>query len=161
MKKKQVFGYIARFSLVHVLTYIAAGMTFMFLQNYASVFATSDLFANFRPIDSPIVRAGPLLQFLRGGFFAAILYPFYQKIMESKRGWLMLFSVLWGFTLIGSVTAAAGSIEGMIYTNATLAEHLIGIPEVTIQMLLFSVLFFLWERKVYNKRNSKDLNVRQ
>jgi hypothetical protein len=160
MKKKEIFGYIARFSLVHVLTYIAAGVAFMYLQNYAGVFATSKHFANFRPTDSPIVRAAPLLQFLRGSFFAAILYPFYQKIIGSKHGWLMLFAVLWGFTLLGAVSATASSIEGMIYTNATLAEHLLGIPEVTIQMLLFSVLFFLWERKVYKKRNSKGLNTK-
>ncbi len=156
MKKKEVLGYVLRFALVHVLTYTAIGILFMCLQNYAGVFATSKHFANYRPTDSPIVRAAPLLQFLRGSFFALILSPFYQRIVESKRGWLMLFGVLWGFTLIGSVSAAAGSIEGMIYTNATLAEHLIGTPEVTVQMLLFSVLFFLWERKVHNKRINRE-----
>ena len=148
MFKGKILGYVGRFSLVHVITYVIVGLTFMKLQNYTSVFTSSHQFANFRSLDSSIVRASALFQFLRGSFFALLLYPFYNTIVNSKRGWLILFGVLWGFTLIGAVSATPGSIEGLIYTKTTLSEHLIGIPEVTIQMLAFSWLFFLWERKV-------------
>jgi hypothetical protein len=52
---------------------------------------------------------------------------------------------MWGLTLIGAVNAGGGSIEGLIYTKTSLASHLIGIPEVTLQMLTFSWLFVTWE----------------
>lgn len=150
--KSRISGYVGRFSLVHVITYVIAGLIFMKLQNYSSAFTSSHQFANFRSLDSPIVQASALFQFLRGSFFALLLYPFYNTIVNSKRGWLILFGVLWGFTLIGSVSATPGSIEGLIYTNTSLSEHLIGMPEVTIQMLAFSWLFFIWERKVSSNR---------
>jgi hypothetical protein len=143
---------VGRFSVVHVLTYVIAGLIFMKLQNYGDVFSKSEIFANFRPLDSPIVRAAALIQFLRGGFFAILLYPFYDTIIKNKRGWLILFSVLWGFTFIGSVSATPGSIEGLIYTKTPLVEHLVGVPEVTIQMLAFSWIFFIWERQVNRNR---------
>jgi hypothetical protein len=156
MTKKKLLGYVGRFSLVHVITYVIIGMIFMKLQNYTSVFKTSAQFANYRPTNSPIVRATALIEILRGSFFALILYPFYNTIVKSKHGWLMLFGVLYGLTLIGSVAATPGSIEGFIYTKTTLSEHLIGIPEVTVQMLAFSWLFFIWERKVNRNRNKID-----
>jgi hypothetical protein len=108
-----------------------------------------------------IQRQGPLLKnILRGSFFAILLYPFYDTIIKSKYGWLMLFGVLWGFTFVGSVSATPGSIEGLIYTKTPLAEHLIGIPEVTVQMLAFSWLFFIWERKV-NRNQIKLMKNKQ
>lgn len=152
--KDNIFGYVVRFSVIHVLTYVIAGLIFMKLQNYSQVFSESELFMNYRSLDSPIVRAAALFQFLRGSLFALLLYPFYDIIIESKYGWLMLFGVLWGFTFIGSVSATPGSIEGFIYTNIPLSEHLIGVPEVTTQMLAFSWLFNRYERKVIAKRTS-------
>ena len=103
MFKGKILGYVGRFSLVHVITYVIVGLTFMKLQNYTSVFTSSHQFANFRSLDSSIVRASALFQFLRGSFFALLLYPFYNTIVNSKRGWLILFGVLWGFTLIREV----------------------------------------------------------
>lgn len=143
----RIWGYIGRFSLIHVITYVIAGIIFMKLQNYSGAFSSSEKFTSFRPLDSPIVRASALFQFLRGSLFAVLLYPFYDTIINSKYGWVMLFGILWGFTFIGAVSASPGSIEGLIYTEIPLTEHLVGIPEVTIQMLAFSWLFFKWERK--------------
>lgn len=151
MSKPKILGYIGRFSLIHVITYVIAGLVFMNLQNYAGAFESSELFTDFRPLDSPIVRAAALFQFIRGGFFALLLWPFYDTIVNSKRGWLILFGVLWGFTLIGAVSATPGSIEGFIYTEIPLSEHLIGLPEVTVQMLAFSYLFYKWESRVYSR----------
>ena len=151
----KIWGYVGRFSLVHTVTYVLVGVLFYYLQDYKSAFEHMQAFSNFRPIDSPIVRAGPLIQFLRGGLFAFILYPFYDVIVRGKRGWLKLFWVLWGLTLIGSVAATAGSIEGIIYTKVSLRDHLIGFPEVTFQMLIFSWLFVTWERKVDGKRETR------
>lgn len=157
MSKGKILGYIGRFTTIHVITYVIAGIIFMNLQNYAGAFESSEQFANFRPLDSPIVRASALFQFLRGGFFALLLYPFYSTIVNNKYGWLMLFGVLWGFTFIGAVSATPGSIEGLIYTETPLSEHLIGVPEVTVQMLAFSYLFYIWERRVYKKRIASSI----
>mgnify|MGYP000084753845 CR=1 FL=1 len=152
---KKLLGYIGRFTLLHVITYTVAGVIFMNLFNYAEVFQTSEVFAHFRSIESPIMQAVPFLQIIRGAIFALILYPFYEVIVNHKRGWLILFSVLWGLTYLGSVEATLGSIEGMIYTKASLAEHLVGTPEVTIQMLVFAWLFVKWEKRSLKKRQKK------
>ena len=154
--KKKLLGYVGRFTLLHVITYTVAGVIFMNVFNYAEVFETSQVFAHFRSIDSPIMQAAPFLQIIRGAFFALILYPFYEVIVNHKRGWLVLFGVLWGLTYIGSVEATLGSIEGLIYTKATLAEHFVGTPEVTIQMLVFSWLFVKWEKRSIKKREDKS-----
>lgn len=151
---RNTLGYIGRFALTHVLTYVIVGIIFMKVQDYQGVFSKSEIFSNYRSLESPIVKAAALFQFLRGSLFALILYPFYNTIIKNKRGWLILFSILWGFTFIGSVSATPGSIEGLIYTMTPLSEHLIGMPEVTFQMLTFSWLFFTWERKS-NEKNSK------
>lgn len=144
---KRFVYFTIRFILVHVITYIFIGVIFMNLQNYASAFITIEAFADFRSLDSTIVRLAPLFQILRGAFFAFILYPFYNNIIKSDYAWLKLFFLIWGFSLIGSVAPIPGSIEGMIYTRMSLAEHLIGIPEVTVQIFVFSWFFVKWENR--------------
>lgn len=151
--KGKIWGYVGRFTLTHVITYVVCGIIFMKLRDYEHALATMETYSNFRPMASSIVQASALFQILRGGFFALLLYPFYDTIVKSKHGWLMLFGVLWGFTLIGAVSAPPGSIEGLIYTNISLKEHLLWVPEVTVQMMAFSWLFFKWEQKVNRNRN--------
>lgn len=148
LKPSKRFVYFTiRFILVHVMTYIFIGVIFMNLQNYASAFITMEEFSNFRSLDSTIVRLAPVFQIFRGAFFAFILYPFYKTIIKSDYAWIKLFFLIWGFSLIGSVAPIPGSIEGMIYTKISLAEHLIGIPEVTVQIFVFSWFFVKWENR--------------
>ncbi|WP_207644674.1 hypothetical protein [Caloranaerobacter ferrireducens] len=130
----------------------------MNIMRYREHFNSSAVYSNFRSLDSPIVRAAALIQILRGAFLALVLFPFYKVIIDSKRGWLKLFGVLWGLTLIGAVAATPGSIEGLIYTKTPLIEHLLGLPEVTVQMLVFSWLFFTWERRVKANRSKEDIH---
>lgn len=144
---KRFVYFTIRFILVHVLTYIFIGVIFMNLQNYASAFITMEQFSNFRSLDSTIVRLAPIFQIFRGSFFAFILYPFYSVIIKSNYAWIKLFLLIWGFSLIGSVAPIPGSIEGMIYTKMSLAEHLIGIPEITVQIFVFSWFFVKWENR--------------
>lgn len=154
-KQKQnntFFGCLKRFSFSHVVTYLVCGLIFMNLFGYENEFLSNEHFAHFRPLNSPIVQAAVLFQFIRGGLFAAVLYPFRDKIIESKYGWLMLFGVIWGLTCIGAVNTAPGSIEGFIYTEVDLKTHLIGMPEVISQALSFSVLYWLWERRAVVRR---------
>jgi hypothetical protein len=102
---KILYNFEKHQNTVYTITGVITGLIFIKMQNYGVIFSKSEVFANFRPLDSPIVRS-----------------------------------------------ATPGSIEGLIYTNTPLAEHLIGVPEVTIQMLAFSWLFFIWERKVIRNR---------
>ena len=146
-KHKVFYGYLKRFTITHVVTYLVCGLIFMNLMGYAQAFKENEYFVHFRPLNSPIVRAGILFQFLRGGLFAFILYPFRKIVVKSRYGWLMLFGVIWGMTSIGAVNASPGSIEGLIYTEVSIKEHLIGLPEVIVQAISFSILFWLWERK--------------
>jgi hypothetical protein len=155
-KNKTFYGYLKRFTCTHVITYLVCGLLFMNLMGYEREFVSNENFAHFRPLDSPIVRAAMLFQFIRGGMFALILYPFREKIIESRLGWLMLFGVIWGLTCIGAVNTAPGSIEGLIYTDVSLKTHLIGMPEVIFQAISFSILFWLWERRVKVKFIKKE-----
>lgn len=148
LKPSKRFVYFTiRFILVHVITYIFIGVVFMNLQNYASAFISMEEFSNFRSLNSTIVRMAPVFQIFRGAFFAFILYPFYNTLIKSDYAWVKLFFLIWGFSLIGSVAPIPGSIEGMIYTKISLAEHLIGIPEVTVQIFVFSWFFVKWENR--------------
>ena len=163
-KHKFFYGYLKRFTLIHLLTYLVCGVIFMNLMGYQKEFLNNENFARFRSLDSPIVQASVLFQFLRGVMFAIILYPFREKITKSKFGWLMLFGVLWGMTCLGAVNATSGSIEGLIYTDVSLKAHLIGMPEVITQAAGFSVLFWLWERRATKKRElaekmAKEKNI--
>lgn len=150
-KNKVFYGYIKRFTITHAVTYLVFGLIFMNLMEYEKEFSQNVYFIHFRPLSSPIVQAAVLFQFLRGGLFALILYPFRERIINSKYGWLMLFGVVWGMTSIGAVNASPGSIEGLIYTDVSLKAHVIGMPEVISQGLGFSVLFWLWERRADSK----------
>jgi hypothetical protein len=148
LKPTKKFVYFTiRFILVHVISYIFIGVIFMNFQNYASAFITMEQFSNFRSLDSTIVQLAPVFQIFRGAFFAFILYPFYNMIIKSDYAWVKLFFLIWGFSLIGSVAPIPGSIEGMIYTKMSLAEHLIGLPEVTVQIFVFSWFFVKWENR--------------
>ncbi|MGC4118835.1 MAG: hypothetical protein QM765_30585 [Myxococcales bacterium] len=143
----RLIGYLVRFTLTHVVTYLVFGLTFMFLAKYREHWGSDEMRGLMRPLDSPIVQAAVLFQFGRGAFLGLVIYPCHDVVVRSPRGWLKLWALLWGLTLIGSVTTAGGSIEGLIYTQLSLKSHLIGIPEVTLQMLGFSWLFVAWERR--------------
>ncbi|MTI66970.1 MAG: hypothetical protein FH753_10265 [Firmicutes bacterium] len=136
---KRLLGYIKRFTIVHVITYILAGVIFMNLQDYENAFATLQDFEHFRSLSSPIVKATGFFQIIRGIFIALVLYPFYDSIIRSKNGWLKLFGVLWGLTFLVSVKSSKNLMIGSL--------------EVTIQMIIFSWLFFIWERKAYKINN--------
>ncbi|MGM0548716.1 MAG: hypothetical protein ACQER0_05525 [Bacillota bacterium] len=144
---KKLVYFTIRFILVYVLTYIFIGVIFMNFENYASAFIQIEEFSNFRDPAAKIIQWAPFFQIFRAAFFAFILYPFYQIIIKSDYNWLKLFCLIWGFSLVGSVAPIPGSIEGFIYTDLSLTEHLIRIPEVTIQIFVFSWFFAKWENR--------------
>ncbi|MDD5492319.1 MAG: hypothetical protein PHV60_06540, partial [bacterium] len=83
-------------------------------------------------------------QIIRGLLLATAIYPFRAVILESRYGWLKLFWLMFVLTGIGAVITGPGSIEGFLYTRFAY-NPLIGLPEITLQMLVFSWLF--WKRQ--------------
>lgn len=147
MEKKlnrRLWGFLGRFSLVYAITYTVIGLAFLIFQG---ALPASDRVALdfFQPYQQP----GPMIiveQLFRGGVMALILYPFYETILSDNNGWLYLIAVLWGLALLGSVEPVPGSIEGLIYTKTTLAEHFVVLAAGALQILIFSWLFLFWER---------------
>lgn len=150
MNKSRLKGYLFRFAVVHTLIYIITGLIFQNYLNYDPQFTSSVLYNNFREVDSFIIRFAPVFQLVRGIFIGLIIYPVYGSIVKSKYSWLKLFALLWGLTLIGAVAATPGSIEGFIYTKIPIIEHLVSLPEVTLQAFLFSIIFIKWDKKNIN-----------
>lgn len=152
---KSVSGFLVRFTVTHVVTYTLVGIAFLWLLPYKE-FLLQNTGLAWRPLDSPIVQAAPLFQILRGAFLALIIYPFRGVLVRVQGGWVKLFFLLWGLAVLGAVNAGSGSIEGLIYTQAPLSAHLLWIPEVTVQMALFSWLFVRWEGRKTQREVTPD-----
>lgn len=150
-KREWGWGYFVRFTLLHVLTYTVIGVIFYQLQDYEKAFQVQEYFELFRPTDHPLVMYSMFIQILRGAILAMLIYPFYNIIMKWKQGWLLLFTVLFGLTVLGSLVFIPDFVAS--FTNApfiqVVLENIIGLPEITIQILVFSWLFIGWEKKSY------------
>lgn len=159
MKNSNFIKFSMRFTLVHTATYLVFGVLFMLISGYFDYFQKDPLFNQvMRGSDELIVRMAVLIQLFRGFLIALAVYPFRVIILESKKGFLKLFLLLFLLTSICSVITGPGSIEGFIYTKFKF-DPLIGVPEITIQMFVFSYLFCLWERRT--KKNFKDNAVKE
>lgn len=68
---------------------------------------------------------------------------FFQKPGGGKR----LFITLWGMTFLAAVNIVPWVVQDLLMGNNPLTELLIGPPEVTVQMLLFSLLLYIWHKR--------------
>lgn len=150
--KKDFLSYVGRFTLIHIITYTVITILFSIFQGLlpSSGRVALEFFEPFRPFSFMTV----LLQIVRGGILALILYPFYDIIVRGKQGWKVLFGAVWGLALLGSVDPIPGSIEGMIYTETTFVEHVMVLIAGAIQVLLFCWIFLRWEIQSNIKKNS-------
>jgi len=143
------WGFLGRVIVTQFLTYFFMGVLTVWagVHIYAYYAANPDpLFTALqRPIDSPLVMAGPLFQILRAAIFAVALYPFRTIFLEKKWGVIYLWGLFLALAIIAPAGEAPGSIEGVIYTNLPTMFHLIYLPEIVIQTLAFSWLLITWE----------------
>lgn len=139
--------FLWRVASVHTLAYFAAGVLALAVMAYGERFSSGTMAGLMRPLDSPWVALGPALQLLRGVIIALVLYPFREIILRSHDGWIKLWLLIVGLSYISSIGPTFGSFEGYIYTKATLAEHLLGVPEMLVYTLLFSWGLCAWYRK--------------
>ena len=143
--------YVGRFSVLYPLVYLVAGMAFMQLQDYETVLATREAFELYRPLDDPMVAAAIPIQVFRGGLMALLIAPFYDTFVHRKRGWFLLFGLLWGLTFLGSPHAILGLTSDLV-SSGDVGEILFGTAEVTAQLGVFAVLFWRWERRARDRR---------
>jgi len=138
---------------LHMLTYFLVGLAAFLVFDYRQAFETTELRYLMRPTTSPWVAAGPALQIFRGILFAVILYPLAAYILSRKDSVLLLWSLFIGFAILGTAGPSPGSLEGILYTKLPISLHLMGLPEVILQTLLFSAGLVLWCRKPARWKN--------
>ena len=145
--KKPILHFTCKFTVVHAVTYLVFGILFMLMSDYFDVFDKDPILsAVMKPADALSVRLAAPAQVIRGTLLALAIYPFRSVILEKKYGWLKLFWLMYILTSIGAVITGPGSIEGFLYTKFDY-NPLIGVPEITLQMLAFSWLFCKWHGK--------------
>ena len=66
------------------------------------------------------------------------------SFLHQKYGWVKLWLLMVGLSVLSTAAAATGSIEGFIYTNIPIAEQIIGYIEVVPQIGLFAFLVCQW-----------------
>jgi hypothetical protein len=131
---------------VHTVTYSLVGFLAFTVLDYGRLFAQPHMKVVMRQTDDPWVMAGPLLQPVRGLLFALAFYPLRGVLFGRKDGWLVLWLELIILGILSPFGASPGSVEGMIYTIWPVRSHVIGLPEVLLQSLLFSVVLCYWVR---------------
>ena len=132
--------YVIRVTVYHIITYIVAGIVFSSLFNYQELFQLGNTAYFMRPVDSSSSLIGPAFQIVRGILFGLICLLFRPYIKEDKLGYLKLFLILLVIGIINTPGPAPGSIEGWIYTQLPWQIHVFGLPEVVVQVFVFSYL---------------------
>ena len=136
-----------RITSSHMITYFIMGIIAASILNYKEAFETPPLSYIMKPVDSSWVAVGPILQIFRGLVFSMALWFFKDNFLYKKYGWLKLWGLIVGLSILSTTAAAPGSIEGFIYTKIPVASQLKGYVEVLPQTLLFSLLVFYWYQK--------------
>jgi hypothetical protein len=144
---KTFLGFALRVIVAHTLTYFIFGMIMSNVFDYGEVFKREIIRDYMLPMDQHNVLGGPYMQPLRGLIFAIGLWPLRSLLVEKKRGWLILWGLLVTIGILSTPAASPGSIEGMLYTKLPMWYHLMGLPEIMLQTLVFSIWLVWWEHQ--------------
>jgi len=144
---KEFGTFFWRITSAHIITYFLAGLFAYQLLNYQELFETLPFSAFMKPMSSWSVAAGPGLQLIRGLIFSVALWTFREVFLNTKYGWLKLWGLLVGLSILSTTAAAPGSVEGFIYTTIPINKHIVGYLEVMPQTLLFSLIVYYWYKK--------------
>lgn len=131
----------------HMITYFIMGIIAASVLNYKEMFENPPFSYLMKPINSPWVAIGPILQVFRGLVFSVVLWIFRDIILFKKNGWLKLWGLIVGLSVLSTTGPTPGSIEGLIYTKIPILSQLKGYIEVLPQTLFFSLLVFFWYEK--------------
>lgn len=148
--------FLRRFTLLHVSTYWIVGILFYQLSGYQEALATMEVFSLWRPLENMVM---PFMiffgQFIRGTALAALLMPFQHRFFRQAKGGVVLFTTLWGMTFLGAVNIVPWVVQDFLIGGAPYEELLVGPPEVTVQILLFTVGLYLWQRRTISAAGFK------
>lgn len=147
MKKDSFGSFTWKVISLHMITYMIAGIIFSNLFSYEQLYKTGVLSKLMIDFSSPWIVIGPSLQLIRGFLFSLVLWPFYDFIFSRPKGWTLIWLLFIGLAILGTTGPSPGSLEGIVYTQLSLKEHLIGLPEVLLQTLAFSFLLYHWCNK--------------
>jgi hypothetical protein len=151
MKEFGIFFW--RITSSHLITYFLAGIYAYNLLHYQDLFETPPFSYFMKPMSSLAVAAGPALQVIRGLIFTIVLWVFREVFLNTKYGWLKLWGLLLGLSILSTTAAAPGSVEGFIYTTIPVREQIVGYLEVMPQTLLFSLMVYYWYKKPHKAWN--------
>ena len=143
MTRRAFAFFTSRTIIVHIATYVVAGMLAYFIQ-WGGVYGGPSMQTYMKP-PSEFGQWVIPSQILRGFILAVALYPFLGRILEMKRwGWLSVSSL---YLLIGTVAGSGGIIEHIVFTTTPVLFTLATLPEIVAQGLMFGYLLVLWERR--------------
>lgn len=137
--------FLLRTTGIHAVTYLVVGIVAALVLDYESLFAEPVVRDYMKPFGSVALFVGPAIQVLRGALTALVLLPF-RALLGARWGWLQLWLLLVVVGILSTSAAAPSSIEGVVYTRLPLWYHAVGLPEMLVQTLAFSVLVAAYER---------------
>jgi len=140
-------NFILKVIIAHTFTYFLFGFLMSNIFDYIEIWQQDVIKEYMRPYNSPWIMAGPFLQPIRGILFAIGIWPIREIILYKKNGWLVLWGIIVIFGILSTPAAAPCSVEGILYTQLPLWFHLIGLPEILLQTLLFSILLTYWIKR--------------
>jgi hypothetical protein len=145
LTRKAFAFFTSRTIIVHIFTYVVAGMLAYYIQ-WGGVYGGPAMQTYMKPPS----EFGPWVipsQILRGLILAVALYPFLGRILELKRwGWLSVSSL---YLLIGTIAGSGGVIEHIVFTTTPVFFTLATLPEIVVQGLMFGYLLVSWERRYH------------
>ncbi len=136
----------------HTVTYFVIGVVASILFGYATRMIRPDVAPIIRKMTDPILMASPLFQPLRAALLAIVFYLLRDVLFSNRKGWLIMWCMLVVIGILTPFSASWGGIEGMIFFNLPLWDHIAGWPEVFSQTLLFSVILTYWVDHPKSKR---------
>jgi len=143
----------------HTVTYFITGVVASILLGYTTRMTRPDLAPIIRNIMDPILMASPLFQPLRAALLAIVFYLFRDVLFSKRKGWLILWCMLVVIGILTPFSASWGGIEGMIFFNFPIWDHIVGWPEVFSQTLLLSAILTYWVDHPQSKRLHVILSV--
>lgn len=147
------FGSILyRTIIAHTATYFATGVAAAILFGYATRMIRPDVAPIIREITDPILIASPLFQPFRAALLAIVFYLLRDVLFCNRKGWLIMWCMLAVIGILTPFSASWGGIEGMIFFNLPLWDHIAGWPEVFSQTLLLSLILTYWVDHPKSKR---------
>ena len=130
-----------RITASHMITYFIMGIIASNLLNYEELFNGSE---TLRSYNSPWIAAGPLLQVFRGLVISLVLWYFKDNFLFQRLGWIKLWGLVVGLSVLSTAAAPGGSIEGFIYTTTPVLDQVKGYIELVPQIGLFAFFFCSW-----------------